>query len=121
MKKLSTYGEAIERRELPVERGLLLSDDDKLRRVVVHELMCNFRIDRRAIERRFELDFAATFSEDLRRLEEHVADGMVTVSDDEIRATPEGELFIRNLAMCFDVYWRQKHEGTGKDIFSKTV
>ena len=52
LKKLSTYGQAIERRELPVERGLALSDDDKLRRVVIHDFMCNFRIDRRAIERR---------------------------------------------------------------------
>jgi oxygen-independent coproporphyrinogen-3 oxidase len=121
MKKLSTYGQAIERRELPVERGLALTDDDKLRRVVVHDFMCNFRIDRRAIEKRFDLDFATTFEEDLRRLEEHAADGMVTITDDEIRATPEGELFIRNLAMCFDIYWRQKHEGTDKDIFSKTV
>ena len=121
MKKLSTYGQAIERRELPVERGLALTDDDKLRRVVVHDFMCNFRIDRRAIEKRFDLDFATTFEEDLRRLEGHVADGMVTITDDEIRATPEGELFIRNLAMCFDIYWRQKHEGTDKDIFSKTV
>ncbi len=120
-KKLSTYGAAIERRELPVEKGLLLSDDDELRRVVIHELMCNFRIDRRAIESRFDLDFASTFAEDLSRLQEHVDSGLVAIDDDEIRATPEGELFIRNLAMCFDVYWREKHEGEDKDIFSKTV
>ena len=109
------------RGELPVEKGLLLSDDDKLRRVVVHDFMCNFRIDRRAIEERFDLVFASTFAEDLARLEEHAKNGMVTITDDEIRATPEGELFIRNLAMCFDVYWREKHEGRGEDVFSKTV
>jgi oxygen-independent coproporphyrinogen-3 oxidase len=121
VKKLSTYGAAIARRELPVEKGLLLTDDDKLRRVVVHDLMCNFRIDRRAIETRFNLEFASTFAEDLSRLEEHANNGMVTITDDEIRATPEGELFIRNLAMCFDTYWREKHEGRDKDIFSRTV
>jgi oxygen-independent coproporphyrinogen-3 oxidase len=121
MKKLSTYGEAIAKGELPVEKGLVLTDDDKLRRVVVHDLMCNFKIDRRAVEARFDLVFADYFAEDLRRLEEHVANGMIAVDDDTIAATPEGELFIRNLAMCFDVHWREKHEGKGKNLFSKTV
>ena len=121
MKKLSTYGDAIARAELPVEKGLALTDDDKLRRVVVHDLMCNFRIDRRAIEARFELDFEEYFAEDLRRLAEHAKNGMVELTDEAIQATPEGELFIRNLAMCFDVYWRDKHEGKGKNLFSKTV
>jgi oxygen-independent coproporphyrinogen-3 oxidase len=120
-KKLSNYGEALAKGELPIERGLVLNQDDKLRRVVIHEFMCNFRIDRRAIEQRFGLDFETTFAEDLRRLEGHADNGMVTIDADWIRATPEGELFIRNLAMCFDVYWREKHEGKGKDIFSKTV
>ena len=78
-------------------------------------------IDRRAIEQRFDLDFATYFAEDLRRLAEHEQHGLVTVADDAIQATPEGELFIRNLAMCFDVHWREKHEGKGKNLFSKTV
>ena len=120
-KKLSTYGDALERGELPIERGLALTPDDLLRRVVVHDLMCNFRIDRRAIERRFGLDFAEYFAEDLSRLADGAANGLVTITDDEIQATPEGELFIRNLAMCFDVHWREKHEGKAKNLFSKTV
>lgn len=121
LKKLSTYAQAVEAGELPVERGLLLSPDDELRRVVIHQLMCNFRIDKRAIEARFGIDFDATFAEDLRRLGDYADNGMVTLEPDAIRATPEGELFIRNLAMCFDVYWREKHEGKDKDLFSKTV
>jgi oxygen-independent coproporphyrinogen-3 oxidase len=99
----------------------MLTEDDKLRRVVIHQFMCNFRIDRRAIEERFGLSFDEAFAEDLSRMEDHAKNGMVTIDQDEIRATPEGELFIRNLAMCFDVYWREKHEGKGKNIFSKTV
>lgn len=120
-KKLSAYSQSIADGVLPIERGLMLTEDDKLRRVVIHQFMCNFRIDRRAIEKRFGLSFDEAFAEDLSRLEDHAKNGMVTIDQDEIRATPEGELFIRNLAMCFDVYWREKHEGKGKNIFSKTV
>lgn len=121
MKKLSTYGDAIAKGELPIEKGLALTEDDKIRRVVVHDLMCNFKIDRKAVEERFGLVFEDYFAEDLRRLEEHAANGMITIDDGTIQATPEGELFIRNLAMCFDVHWREKHEGKGKNLFSKTV
>lgn len=120
-KKLSDYRAAVEAGRLPVERGVRLSDDDVLRRAVIHQFMCNFRIDVQALEARFGLDFEAVFAEDLRRLSEYEASGMVTITPEEIRATPVGELFIRNLAMCFDVYWRERHEGRGKDVFSKTV
>ena len=120
-KKLSDYGAALEREELPVERGLLLTDDDVLRRVVIHQFMCNFRIDRRAIEARSGLDFDAAFAVDLARLQDYADNGLVTIDKDWIQATPEGELFIRNLAMCFDVHWRTKHEGQDKNVFSKTV
>ncbi|MFT7579857.1 MAG: oxygen-independent coproporphyrinogen-3 oxidase [Myxococcota bacterium] len=120
-KKLSTYGQAIGRNALPVAKGITMTEDDRVRRTVIHALMCNFRIDRRAIEARFDLDFAVTFAEDLCRLEEYAAAGLVTVDEEAIVATPEGELFVRNLAMCFDVYWRERHEGSTQKRFSQTV
>ena len=72
-------------------------------------------------QRSFGIDFATTFAEDLRRLEEHVASGLAEVTPDVIAATPVGQLFVRNLAMCFDVYWREKHEGSDRSTFSQTV
>ncbi len=32
-----------------------------------------------------------------------------------------GELFVRNLAMCFDRYQREKHAGAATPVFSRTV
>jgi oxygen-independent coproporphyrinogen-3 oxidase len=121
LKKLSQYENAVNGGALPVERGIVRTADDDVRRHVIHELMCNFRIDIPAVEKAYGLDFAAYFAEDLRRLGEHEATGMVTVAPDRIEATPQGELFIRNLAMCFDKYWRDKHEGADKPVFSRTV
>ena len=121
LKKLSRYEKAIEAGRLPVERGVVRSDEDELRREVIHELMCNFRVDKRGIERRFGIVFDEHFAEDLRRLAAHEDNGLVTIGDDAIQATPAGELFIRNLAMCFDTYWRDKHEKGDSPIFSRTV
>jgi oxygen-independent coproporphyrinogen-3 oxidase len=120
-KKLSDYTRAIEAGQLPVERGVVRSADDDLRRDVIHSLMCNFAVDIPAIEARHGVRFAEVFAEDLARLKEHETEGLVRVTPERIEATPTGELFVRNLAMCFDRYWREKHEGGEKQVFSRTV
>lgn len=120
-KKLSTYEESINAGRLPVARGVRRSVDDEVRRAVIHELMCNFRVDTREIERRFAIDFASYFAEDLALLAPHEREGMVQVSPSRIEATPIGEVFIRNLAMCFDRYQREKHSADSKPVFSRTV
>ncbi len=119
-KKLTAYGEAISDGRLPVHRGISRSPDDEVRRHVIHELMCNFRVDFAAVEERHEIDFADYFAEDLAELAVHEADGMVRIGGGFIEATPIGELFVRNLAMSFDRYWREKRHGD-KPVFSRTV
>ncbi|HEY3934031.1 MAG TPA: oxygen-independent coproporphyrinogen III oxidase [Gemmatimonadales bacterium] len=120
-KKLSVYGERVRAGELPVARGVARSADDEIRRAVIHDLMCNFRIDRGAIARQYAVDFDAYFAEDLALLGEHERQGMVRVTPSMIEATPIGELFVRNLAMCFDRYQRTAHAGEARPVFSRTV
>ena len=120
-KKLSTYQQDLDAGHLPVERGVLLSKDDQLRRSVIHDLMCNFRIDIPGHEKRYGIEFAKYFAEDLKRLAEHEREGLVTLGDDLVEATPMGGLFVRNLAMCFDRYFWEKHSESGDPVFSRTV
>jgi oxygen-independent coproporphyrinogen-3 oxidase len=121
LKKLSQYERAVDAGTLPVERGVVRSDEDELRRAAIHELMCNFRLDVRRFERTWGISFEEHFAEDLRRLRALEQEGLVSIEDDEVRATPSGELLVRNIAMCFDTYWRDKHEGGDKPVFSRTV
>lgn len=120
-KKLSTYEEAITAGRLPVVRGITRTKDDEIRRLVIHELMCNSRVVPGAIERAFGIDFGTYFADAIERLRPHAEEGMVEVTEDEIRATPTGELFIRNLALCFDRYWWEKHASSQAKTFSRTV
>ena len=120
-KKLSLYEKDLRAGRLPVSRGVVRSSDDDVRREVVQGLLCNLRVDVAEIERRFGISFADYFAEDLERLSRHAANGFVEIGEREIVATPLGELFVRNLAMCFDLYWRQKHEGSDRRTFSRTV
>ncbi len=119
-KKLTTYTEAITAGRLPVHHGVSRTPDDEVRRDVIHELMCNFRVDFAAIESKHDIEFSDYFADDLAELSAYEADGMVGIADHAIEATPVGELFVRNLAMCFDRYWREKQHGD-QPVFSRTV
>ena len=83
--------------------------------------MCNFRVDTADISRRFGLDFGTYFADDLALLAASEREGLVKISDGRIEATPVGELFVRNLAMCFDRYQREKHDAESGPVFSRTV
>lgn len=120
-KKLSTYEAAITAGRLPVARGVRRTHDDEIRRTVIHALMCNFRIDTAAIARQYGIDFASYFADDIALLAPHEAGGMVRVTPERIEATPMGELFVRNLAICFDRYQREKHDAEAQPVFSRTV
>lgn len=120
-KKLSTYEERIRAGQLPVMRGVARSADDEVRRAVIHELMCNFRVDTADISHRFGVDFASYFAHDLALLADREREGLVRLGRGNIEATPVGELFVRNLAMCFDVYQREKHDAESRPVFSRTV
>lgn len=120
-KKLSRYEELVVAGQLPVARGVMRTADDEVRRTVIHELMCNFHVNVASIERAYAIDFSVYFADDLAELRQYERDGLVRVTPDRVEATPTGELFIRNLAMCFDRYMREKHAAEARPVFSRTV
>jgi oxygen-independent coproporphyrinogen-3 oxidase len=120
-KDLASYDERIGQGRLAVVRGVRRDRDDEIRRDVIHDLMCNFRIDVRRIERDWGISFADYFETDLQDLAILEQEGLAKTGAETIEATPTGELFVRNLAMCFDRYWREKHAGTDRPVFSRTV
>jgi len=117
---LARYSAAIEQHGMATMRGYRLNQDDLVRRAVISRLLCHTVIHKREIEREFAIAFDDYFSAALARLEEFRADGLVMLSDEEIRVTPLGRIFIRNVAMAFDRYL----EGQPADrpaLFSRTL
>lgn len=123
-KKLPEYYEAVEAGRFPIERGYELSEDDAIRRYVITELMCNFRLDTGEVEQRFGIDFETYFADELARLaggdSSPVADGLVTVTGGLITVQPTGRMFVRNICMIFDTYLAARTGGP-KPVFSRTV
>jgi oxygen-independent coproporphyrinogen-3 oxidase len=123
-KKLPEYYEALAAGRFPIERGYELSQDDEIRRCVITELMCNFRLEIAPVEQRFGIDFADYFAAELSKLSDGegspVADGLVVVGRDRIDVQPLGRMFVRNICMTFDKYLAARTGGP-KPVFSRTV
>jgi oxygen-independent coproporphyrinogen-3 oxidase len=106
-KTIDNYSAAIAAGRLPLLRGVELDADDLLRRRVITNLICHFRLDMSEVERRFGIVFRDYFAPELGALEAMQRDGLVHVEDAEIMVEPAGKLLIRNICMVFDKYLRQ--------------
>jgi oxygen-independent coproporphyrinogen III oxidase len=124
-KKLSTYYEALDAGRIPVARGYLLDEDDRIRQYVIQQIMCNFRISKADLKARFGVDFDEYLATSLGRLDDVRDAGFVELDDEELRVTPPGRVFVRNVCMAFDRYMLEKEttqaQASDRPVFSRTV
>ena len=118
-KDMKAYESAIDSGKLPFERGVVLSDDDYIRKSVIMELMANFSIDIKRAEKEHNIDFFDYFGDAVEALDGFIDEGLVSLDKEHLRVSETGTLLIRNIAMPFDAYM-QKYAGSKKS-FSKTV
>lgn len=107
---LEDYYAALDAGHLPVMRGVTLDADDKLRRVIITQLICHFTLDLNAVEQKYGIRFADYFATELAELNTMQQDGLLDVDAKSIRVRPAGKLLIRNICMVFDRYLREKQE-----------
>jgi oxygen-independent coproporphyrinogen-3 oxidase len=119
-KKLVHYYRMLDAGLLPVARGYQRTADDEIRRDVIHALMCNFVVDRKTIEAAHGIVFVDYLRASLAKLQPYVADGMCQIDGDGVRAIGLGQVFVRNLAMCFDAHLEPKLSAS-EPVFSRTV
>jgi len=118
LKSVDDYYAAIDSNRLPVFRGLQLNTDDLIRRDVITRLICNFSLDIKAVEQRWELNFSDYFAAELEILSSMQDDDLVSIGTDSIDVQPKGRFLIRNICMVFDIYMKQK---AANNRFSKVI
>lgn len=119
VKTLDEYVDAIDNDRYPTERGLLLTEDDRMVRALIGTLMCHYRLDVEAFEATWDVNLKAAFPDAWPRLDAMAADGLVQLpgQDDRVLSvTPEGRYLIRNVAMAFDRYLPPQTTGFSKAI-----
>ena len=119
VKTLKEYYNLIDQDKLPIYRGIILTRDDIIRREVITDLMCNFRLKKDKVEKKYDISFDSYFSEALNHLVSLQKDGLVELENDQISVTNSGRLLIRNIAMKFDAHLMKKEKD--KPQFSRTV
>lgn len=115
-KTLTEYNAACQAGNLPIFKGFVLNDDDKLRRAVISELICHFKLDFPVIEQQFNLNFNDYFYDELEQIRVMADDRLLTLTDSGITVLPVGRLLIRNVCMVFDCYLASKQQQFSKVI-----
>ena len=112
------YYKALDDGLVPTAKGYSLSDDDHIRREVIMRIMCDFELNYKSIEDKFQIDFKKYFANGLENLKAFEGDGLITVSNDGFKIKDMGRLLIRNIAINFDGYIERKED---KAKYSRTV
>ncbi|WP_339804275.1 oxygen-independent coproporphyrinogen III oxidase [uncultured Marinobacter sp.] len=104
---LPAWEAAIDAGELAVIRGVELTDDDRLRRWVIGQLICQFRLDREQFQGMWQQDFDRYFADELARLHHMADDGLIRDDGRVLQVQPSGRLLIRAICQMFDVYRKE--------------
>ena len=113
MKTLDEYYDTLDSGELPVMRGIELTQDDLLRRAVIQALICDFQLSIESIEIAYLIDFRKYFTEEMAELELFRREGLVDISPEWITITPRGRMLVRAICMVFDRYLRATRQRAG--------
>ena len=104
---LKGYYNSVDGGRLPIDRGITLSPDDRVRRDVIGTIMCGGQVDYRSIEAAHDLDFSLYFEPELEQLAALAGDGLVEMTPEGLKVTAAGRYLLRTVAMPFDAYLRR--------------
>ncbi|MFC4993409.1 oxygen-independent coproporphyrinogen III oxidase [Rubritalea tangerina] len=107
VKDLNAYEQALDQNTVPISKGYLLTQDDHIRRTTIMRLMCDHTLDYSQLSRELDIDFADYFRHEIHGLVDMEIDGLLERSETSLKVTPQGTLFIRNIAMFFDAHLAQ--------------
>ena len=118
-KDIPTYLKTIKSGHLPIDRGLLLTREQRIIREVITTFMCNERISWSDLAQRLQLTpeevkGATAFNE--KEMEAMALDGLILLSDDEVRMATPGSPLLRYVASRLDPL-----QSEGGKIYSKPV
>ncbi|MBS1689915.1 MAG: coproporphyrinogen III oxidase, partial [Bacteroidetes bacterium] len=113
IKTLHDYYAAIEKDELPVQKGYFLNDEDLAFRRYILNISCQGKTT--FLENHLSLLETYTFPE----LEKLAADGLILYNDKGLSITELGQNFIRNICKAFDLHLLRNTQA--KPIFSKAI
>ncbi len=104
-KDILNYTRSINDGKFAIEKVYFLSQDEKISREIINELMCNLYLSWDHISERFNIK-KSEIKNINKTLNQHLViferEGLISYDEDEIHINNAGKFFIRNIASVFD-------------------
>jgi oxygen-independent coproporphyrinogen III oxidase len=100
-RELRTYQDLVATDQIPVVRGLVLTQDDLVRSAIIERLMCNFAADIDAVVAPFGKT-VADFKDCMEALKPYQDAGLIAIDGAKIQLTSPYRMAIRVIAAAFD-------------------
>ncbi len=113
-KSLKDYTERVTKKELPIAKGHILSDEDLIIRQHILNIMCRFKTSWHDDNLKFK-----ELAKVLVRLREFEKDGLIILSENRLDVPVAARIFVRNICMAFDL--RLMRSVPNKQLFSMTI
>ncbi|WP_024667478.1 oxygen-independent coproporphyrinogen III oxidase [Pseudomonas syringae] len=114
---LNDYQRLLDSDQPATRRGLICSEDDRIRRAVIQQLICHFTLNFSELEKAFAISFRDYFADAWPQLLCMADDGLITLSDSAIEVRPAGRLLVRSVCMVFDAYLTRQN----RQQFSRAI
>ena len=114
---ITQYQRTLASGQLATARGLLCNQDDRIRREVIQQIICNLNLPFAHIEQVFNIDFRGYFAQQWPALQRMAADGLITLDHEQLTVLPAGRLLVRSVCMVFDAYLEQ----ASRQRFSRVI
>jgi oxygen-independent coproporphyrinogen-3 oxidase len=102
---LPLYEACVREGQIPVVRGYVMTEDDRIRGTVIEKILCHAYLSKPEIENQFGIVFDRYFGPELSRLLEFQEDGLIAgVTTRTLRLTPLGRVYVRTIAQVFDAF-----------------
>lgn len=113
-KELENYYDKLEKNEIPVFKGHILTEEDLKIRKHILNLMCTFTTSWDTEKMYFD-----ELPEVLSQFQEMEQDGLLIRNENSLTVTEKGKPFVRNICMAFDL--RLKRKAPNTKLFSMTI
>ncbi len=114
IKTVEEYQSTVNKGRIPIFRGHLLNNEDLILRKHILNIMCHFKTD--WSNKKMQ---TPALIKGINKMKELEGDGLVVLSDNQLKVTEEGKKFVRNICMCLDARMLRNKPTTS--IFSQTI
>lgn len=114
-KTIHEYYQHINNKELAVQRGYVLNEEDLSFKKYILEIICTGK----TVLRMKDAELLNTHT--LPELEEVIEDGFIELANDHLAVTPLGRNFLRNICRAFDLHLLRTKKEAETPMYSKAI